>query len=111
MELDKDKVPMTIEEMADTFINLLFAGHDTSAHTIARMLAELPRQPHVWEQLKKEEDAVSILDSHTHPCYSSLECWQSCCISPCMARTREEQAAVLRVCKISCSKEQYFTLR
>ena len=68
MELDKGEVPMTIEDMADTFINLLFAGHDTSAHTIARMLAELPCQPHVWEQLKKEQDAVSILNSHTHPC-------------------------------------------
>ena len=67
MELDKGEVPMTINDMADIFINLLFAGHDMSAHTIAHMLAELPRQPHVWEQLKKEQDAVSTLSSPSPP--------------------------------------------
>ena len=45
--------------MADTFINLLFAGHDTTAHTIARLLAELPRHPDIWDRLSKEQTAVS----------------------------------------------------
>jgi len=59
MEFEKEESPMTMDDMADTFITLLFAGHDTTAHTIARMLAELPRHPGVWDRLVKEQAAVS----------------------------------------------------
>lgn len=52
---------MTDDDVADMFLNLLFAGHDTSAHTIARLLAELPRQPQVWERLVEEQATVSAL--------------------------------------------------
>ena len=59
LEFDKEESPLTLDDMADTFINLLFAGHDTTAHTIARLLAELPRHPDVWDRLSQEQTAVS----------------------------------------------------
>jgi len=61
MEFEKQDVSMTMDEMADVFINILFAGHDTTAHTIARALAELPRHPDVWDNLVKEQAAVRSL--------------------------------------------------
>ena len=36
---------MSDDEVADMLLDLLFAGHDTSAHGLARLIAELPRHP------------------------------------------------------------------
>ena len=61
LEFVKEESALTLDDMADNFINLLFAGHDTTAHTIARLLSELPRHPDIWERLSKEQTAVSLL--------------------------------------------------
>ena len=79
MEFEKEDSLMTMDDMADTFINLLFAGHDTTAHTIARMLAELPRHPDVWDRLVKEQAAVIPLsDEHN----SAVHVWLICTPAP-----------------------------
>lgn len=36
-------------------LTLLFAGHDTSAHTIVRLFSELPRHPAVWARMAAEQ--------------------------------------------------------
>ena len=58
LEFDREESPLTLDDMADTFINLLFAGHDTTAHTLARLLAELPRHPAMRDRLAQEQTAV-----------------------------------------------------
>lgn len=60
-EFDREESLLTLDDMADTFINLLFAGHDTTAHTLARLLAELPRRPAMRERLAQEQTAVRCL--------------------------------------------------
>lgn len=47
----------------DLCLTLLFAGHDTSAHTIVRLFSELPRHPAVWERMAAEQQQVHLLAS------------------------------------------------
>ena len=42
----------------DMFLSMLFAGHDTGAHTIMRLFSELPRHRHVWDKLVAEQQEV-----------------------------------------------------
>ena len=37
---------------------MLFAGHDTGAHTIMRLFSELPRHRPVWDRLVAEQQQV-----------------------------------------------------
>ena len=39
---------------------MLFAGHDTGAHTIMRIFSELPRHCHVWDKLVAEQQEVPL---------------------------------------------------
>ena len=58
MKLEEAEQQMSDDDVADMLVNLLFAGHDTSAHTLTRLLAELPRHPEVWDRLKREQAEV-----------------------------------------------------
>ena len=64
MKLEEGEDQMSDNEVADMLVNLLFAGHDTSAHTLTRLLAELPRHPGVWDHLKEEQAAVRTLPKY-----------------------------------------------
>ena len=58
VKLEEGEEQMSDNEVADMLVSLLFAGHDTSAHTLTRLLAELPRHPDVWDRLKREQARV-----------------------------------------------------
>ncbi|CAK0785282.1 hypothetical protein CVIRNUC_008488 [Coccomyxa viridis] len=58
VKLEEAEEQMSDDDVADMLVNLLFAGHDTSAHTLTRLLAELPRHPEVWDRLKREQAEV-----------------------------------------------------
>ena len=58
VKLEEGEERMSDDDVADMLVSLLFAGHDTSAHTLTRLLAELPRHPGVWDRLKREQARV-----------------------------------------------------
>lgn len=45
--------------MQDTSLNLLFAGHDTSASAIMLAMRHLKLQPHILNRLREEQQQVS----------------------------------------------------
>ncbi len=46
------------EEIRDQLVTLLFAGHDTSASTVAFVLHELARRPNLVDRLREEQERV-----------------------------------------------------
>ncbi|NUP11936.1 MAG: cytochrome P450 [Polyangiaceae bacterium] len=55
---DEDGSTLSDEEVRDELMTLMFAGHDTSTSTIAFMLYELARNPHVLARIVDEQDRV-----------------------------------------------------
>ena len=47
--------------LQDTSLNLLFAGHDTSATAITLAVRHLCLQPHVLQKLRQEQQQVGKL--------------------------------------------------
>jgi cytochrome P450 len=44
----------------DILLNLVFAGHETTASVALTLLRELPRHPEVMAQLRAEQDKVLL---------------------------------------------------
>jgi cytochrome P450 len=55
---DEDGTRLTDRQVRDEVMTLLFAGHDTTASTVAFMLYELARHPEVAAALREEQDQV-----------------------------------------------------
>ena len=50
----------------DTSLNMLFAGHDTSASAIILAMRHLKLQPHILQRLREEQQEVT---RNTSPLY------------------------------------------
>ena len=55
---DENGQAMTDEELRDELLTILFAGHETTATTLAWALYQIHQQPHVHEKLLKELDGL-----------------------------------------------------
>lgn len=53
----------------DILLNLLFAGHETTASVVLTLLRQLPRHPHVMAQLRTEQDKVPLLPPPPALCF------------------------------------------
>lgn len=53
-----DGRPFDTHTMVDEFVLFLFAGHETTAHTLGFALLELLRNPEVYRRAQEEADAV-----------------------------------------------------
>ena len=81
-KLEEGEEQMSDDDVADMLVNLLFAGHDTSAHTLTRLLAELPRHPEVWDRLKREQAGVRHHENLSKFClgisFHLISCLRAC---------------------------------
>jgi cytochrome P450 len=59
---DEDGQPMSDPELKDQLLTLLFAGHETTASSLAWALYWLDRLPEVRQKLLEELEAVSVED-------------------------------------------------
>lgn len=55
---DEDGNRLADQQIRDEVMTLLFAGHDTTTSTVAFMLYELARHPHIAAALRDEQDRV-----------------------------------------------------
>lgn len=46
--------------LQDIFLNLVFAGHETTAAVLLTLLRELPRHPDVMARLRAEQEQVAL---------------------------------------------------
>jgi cytochrome P450 len=54
---------LTDAQCEDQILVLLFAGHDTSSTTLARILWRLALNPAAWEELKREQAAAAAAEA------------------------------------------------
>lgn len=59
---DDDGNPLTDEALQDQIVTQMFAGHETTAGVMTRMLQLLKGSPEVLQQLRHEQD--SLIDQH-----------------------------------------------
>ncbi|KAK9828793.1 hypothetical protein WJX72_002103 [[Myrmecia] bisecta] len=55
---DRDGKPMSDAQLQDLFLNLMFAGHDTSAATLLMLFRDLALHPEVMQKLRAEQAQV-----------------------------------------------------
>lgn len=57
---------MTCMGFQDTSLNMLFAGHDTSASAIMLAMRHLKLQPQILQRLRQEQQEVSAMLCQLH---------------------------------------------
>lgn len=57
---DEDGNALTNEELRAQMLLMLFAGHETSASMLTSMMKCLVENPHVWQKLIEEQEALNI---------------------------------------------------
>jgi len=56
--VDADGVPLAADRLPTIALNLLFAGHETSAQTLTHLMRTLAARPDLMERLRREQAAV-----------------------------------------------------
>lgn len=62
---DEEGVGLTRDQIADTVLTLLFAGHDTSSSTLTRIFQHLHRHPEAVQRLRQEQ--AEVVAKHGSP--------------------------------------------
>ena len=95
--------------LQDQVIAQLFAGHETTAAIMTRMMQRLKANPHVLARMKQEQD--SLIAQHDPQLSGMLCCAVLCCAVPCRAVRGVLCRAVLCHAVSHCAMPCHIVLR